>query len=192
MMQHEITSGAGAHERRKRVGRGESSGMGRTSTRGSKGAQSRAGYKHGNLREGGQMPLFRRLPKRGFSNFHFRIEYAIVNLFDLEEAFDAGAEVDADILRELGRFGTGAPVKILGDGELTKKLTLRVHACSASAKAAIEKAGGSITLIERPDPAARAKAKRNSRKNDRRSPGKGAAGAWKAKKKARSEQAQGR
>jgi large subunit ribosomal protein L15 len=164
MMLHEITASAGARERRKRVGRGESSGMGRTSGRGNKGAQSRAGCSIHPLKEGGQMPLFRRLPKRGFSNFHFRTEYAIVNLLDLESAFENGASVSVATLRELGAFDPDAPVKILGEGELKKKLTVEAHAVSAKAKAAIEKAGGSFKLLPLGDSAAKWKEKRNSRK----------------------------
>ncbi len=164
MMLHQITATAGARERRKRVGRGESSGMGRTSGRGNKGAQSRAGCSINPLKEGGQMPLFRRLPKRGFSNFHFRTEYAIVNLLDLEAAFDSGKTVTVQTLRELGELAPDALIKILGEGELAKKLTVEAHAVSASAKAAIEKAGGTVKLLEQRDSAALWKGKRKSRK----------------------------
>lgn len=164
MMLHEITSSAGAHERRKRVGRGESSGMGRTSTRGNKGAQSRAGCSINPIKEGGQMPLFRRLPKRGFSNFHFRTEFAIVNLLDLEAVFDNGATVTVAALREAGALTDERPIKILGEGELQKKLTVEAHAFSAKAKEAIEKAGGAVKVIAQTDAAAAWKGKRNSRK----------------------------
>lgn len=164
MMLHQITASAGARERRKRVGRGESSGMGRTSGRGNKGAQSRAGCSIHPLKEGGQMPVFRRLPKRGFSNFHFRTEYAIVNLLDLEASFEDGAAVSVATLRELGQFDPSAPVKILGEGELRKKLTVEVHAVSQKAKAAIEMAGGAVKLLPLGDSAAKWKDKRNSRK----------------------------
>lgn len=168
MLMHEITEQAGAYPRRKRVGRGESSGMGRTSGRGNKGCQARAGGGTRPLHEGGQMPLFRRLPKRGFSNFNFRREYEVVNLSSLDANFGAGETVSAATLREKGLV-RGGPVlvKILGDGSLTKKLSLEVHATSASAKAALEKAGCTVKIIALPDPAANAKAKRNSKKKQR-------------------------
>jgi large subunit ribosomal protein L15 len=165
MMVHEITARAGAHERRKRVGRGESSGMGRTSGRGNKGCQSRAGGGPRPLHEGGQMPLFRRVPKRGFSNFHFRTQYRPINLGVLEERFRAGERIDPAKLCERGLLDDAdGLVKILGDGELTKKLSVSAHAFSASARAAIEKAGGAVTVIPRRDAAALARAKRNTKK----------------------------
>jgi len=167
MMQNQITHLAGGHKRRKRVGRGESSGLGRTSTRGNKGAQSRAGTNIHPMKEGGQMPLFRRLPKRGFSNFHFRQEYQVVNLLDLETAFEAGSTVDVKTLRAMGSMPDDSLIKILGEGELKKKLAVETHAISAKAKAAIESAGGSVTLLPRRDAAAAAKAKRNTKKKER-------------------------
>lgn len=162
MMQHEITQAAGAHTRRKRRGRGEASGLGKTAGRGHKGSQSRAGSGFHPLREGGQMPIFRRIPKRGFSNYNFRTVNEIVTLRDLNRAFESGARADLEALRaaRLVRHD-GAPVKILATGSIDKKLAVVVHACSPKARAAIEQAGGSVELIERPDPAARAKAKRN-------------------------------
>ncbi len=165
MMLHQITDEAGAHRRRKRVGRGESSGMGRTSGRGNKGCQSRAGYKSRRLAEGGQMPLFRRLPKRGFNNFNFRTSYEVVNLADLERGFDNGAKIDPAALRAAGLVrGDGSElVKVLGTGTLTKKLSITAHGFSAAARAAIEKAGGAVTTIPQRDSAAAAKAKRSSR-----------------------------
>ncbi len=161
MMQHEITSEAGARPRRKRVGRGESSGMGRTSGRGNKGAQSRAGYKRRWTSEGGQMPIFRRVPKRGFNNFHFRDEYEVVNIGTLNEVFESGASINAQSLKDHGLVRRRAElVKILGEGELSKKFNVEIDGISESAKAAIEKAGGSVKLIIRRDSAALAKAKR--------------------------------
>lgn len=167
MMIHELTAEAGPHKRRKRVGRGESSGHGKTCCRGYKGAQSRAGYTPHPLFEGGGLPLFRRIPKRGFSNFHFRTDYAPVNLADLE-AFSAGDKVNLAGLKARNLVdGRAERVKILGDGALSKKLTLEVDAVSETAKAAIEKAGGTIQLIQRPDHAAVAKAKRGAAKDRR-------------------------
>jgi len=137
----------GSRHRVKRLGCGESSGHGKTSGKGHKGQKARSG---GSLRlgfEGGQMPLIRRIPKRGFNNAAFKITYAPVNLGDLEVLFDAGA-IDEKGLREKGLVnGTWDGVKILGNGDVTKKFSLKVNAISASAKEKIEKAGGSIELV---------------------------------------------
>src|SRR5262245_46647846 len=114
----EITKRAGAHRRRKRVGRGEGSGMGKTSGRGHKGAGSRSGGRKGGLYEGGVFPLFRRVPKVGFSNVVFRTEYQVVNVGDMQARFDEGAHVTAAALYEIGLIrDPKAPLKILGDGE---------------------------------------------------------------------------
>lgn len=162
MMTHDVTKAAGRHPRRKRVGRGESSGMGRQSGRGNKGAQSRSGYSRNPIYEGGQMPLFRRLAKRGFSNVNFRREYAPVNLSWLEA--NCSGVVSLEGLRSALHLKKDERVKILGGGELKKKLTVEAHAFSASAKAAIEKAGGSVKLVALADAAASWKAKRNTAK----------------------------
>ncbi len=136
----------GARKTRKRVGRGRASGMGKTSTRGHKGQQSRKGHKVKLGFEGGQMPLIRRLPKRGFKN-PTRVVYCPVNVSALER-FESGTEVTLDVLRACGLYGNKFDgVKILGDGELTKRLTVKVNGVSASAKAKIEAAGGSIELV---------------------------------------------
>jgi large subunit ribosomal protein L15 len=138
----------GSRHRVKRLGCGESSGHGKTSGKGHKGQKARSG---GSIRlgfEGGQMPLIRRLPKRGFNNAAFKISYAPVNLGDLEKLSVSGP-LDEKALREAGLVnGTWHGVKILGGGSLTKKLTLKVDAISASAREQIEKAGGSIELID--------------------------------------------
>lgn len=138
----------GARHRVKRLGCGESSGHGKTSGKGHKGQKARSG---GSIRlgfEGGQMPLIRRIPKRGFNNAAFKITYAPVNLLDLELLFDAGAAIDEQGLRKAGLVnGTWDGVKILGSGELTKKFSLTVNAVSATAREKIEKAGGSIELV---------------------------------------------
>jgi len=137
----------GARHRVKRLGCGESSGHGKTSGKGHKGQKARSG---GSIRlgfEGGQMPLIRRIPKRGFNNTAFKVTYAPVNLSDLELLFQAGS-VDESGLREKGLVnGNWDGVKILGGGEITKKFSLKVNAVSASAKEKIEKAGGSIELV---------------------------------------------
>ena len=136
----------GARKTRKRVGRGSASGMGKTSTKGHKGQQSRKGHKGKLGFEGGQMPLIRRLPKRGFTNVN-RVDYVAVNVCDLER-FDAGTVVTTELLREVGLAkGKIDGVKILGTGELTKKLTIQVSDVSATAKAKIEAVGGTIELI---------------------------------------------
>jgi large subunit ribosomal protein L15 len=169
MMLNEVNDLAGGKPRRKRVGRGESSGRGRTSGRGNKGAGARAGYKSKRLYEGGQKALYSRFPKRGFSNFHFRTEYEIVNLGDLEAVFSAGARVDLAALRKVRLVqAPDALVKILGSGELTKKLTIIANAVSVAAKAAIEKAGGTIEVIAALDRAAAAKTKRKTAKGKKR------------------------
>jgi len=144
MMIHEVTEQAGANKRRKRVGRGPGSGTGKTCGRGHKGARSRSGFARKAGHEGGQMPLFRRIPKRGFTNARFRKEFAVVNLKALEANFDAGAEVNPEMLAKVGLIGEATkPLKVLGEGELTKPLNVTATAFSASAREKIEKAGGS-------------------------------------------------
>jgi large subunit ribosomal protein L15 len=140
-MIHEITSTTPRNKRPKRKGRGESSGRGKTSGRGTKAAHGGdVFWKPGH--EGGQTPLFRRLPKRGFSNFKFENRFHIVNLSELEK-FDSGATVDANALKEAGLIpDTKLPVKILGDGELSKKLTIVAGWYSKSAHEKITKLGG--------------------------------------------------
>ena len=139
-----LTNVAGARKRAKRVGRGCGSGMGKTSTRGNKGQNARKGHKQKLGFEGGQMPLVRRLPKRGFNNSEFRVEALAVNVSTLEKLFNAGDEITVETLAAKGLSDNKRPaVKILGDGELTKKFTVKVP-CSASAKAKIEAAGGSV------------------------------------------------
>ena len=131
----------GARRARKRVGRGPGSGTGKTAGRGEKGQKSRSGYSSRVGFEGGQMPLVRRLPKRGFTNI-FKKEYAVVNVSDLER-FDAGATIDEGALRKAGLIkGQNDGIKILGDGKLSKKLVVNAHKFSASARKQIEAAGG--------------------------------------------------
>jgi large subunit ribosomal protein L15 len=171
MMLSEITSKAGRHKRRKRVGRGESSGAGKTAGRGHKGCQSRSGGGVRPLTEGGQMPIFRRLPKRGFSNYNFRNDFAIINVAQLERSFADGDTVDPDVLRKLRLIQGPAPrIKILAKGALAKKLTVEAHAFSNKARQVIEDAGGTVKLIELRDQAALARAKRNTAKARRAQP----------------------
>lgn len=131
----------GARHAKKRVGRGPGSGHGKTASRGEKGQKSRSGYSGKRGFEGGQMPLHRRIPKRGFTNI-FKKDYAVVNVSDLER-FDSGATIDETALRQAGLVkGQHDGVKVLGDGELSKKLTVSATKFSKSAKEIIEKAGG--------------------------------------------------
>jgi large subunit ribosomal protein L15 len=144
----DITQKAGAHEKRKRVGRGRGSGHGKTCGRGHKGVGQRAGGSIRRLTEGGQMPLFRRIPKRGFSNAPFRTEYDIVNVCDLDELFSNGDEVTKQTLVKVGLLRNDRVlVKILGDGDLAKKLTVLADRFSKSAKDKITAAGGTISEI---------------------------------------------
>ena len=145
-----LNSAPEARKKRKRIGRGPSSGTGKTAGKGHKGQKARAGYKQVRGFEGGQMPLYRRMPKRGF-NHRDRFPLAIVNVDSLEAAFEAGAEIGPEMLIEKGLVDIRkGGVKILGRGEITKKLAVTVHAVTASARAKIEAAGGSVTLIELP------------------------------------------
>jgi large subunit ribosomal protein L15 len=134
---------------RKRLGRGWGSGHGKTSGHGNKGQQARSGGGPGPGFEGGQMPLYRRLPKRGFNNHRFRVVYAIVNVGQLEGAFGEGATVDATAIRNAHLINAkgDAPIKVLGGGDLSKKLHITVDRFSESAKRKIEASGGSITAL---------------------------------------------
>lgn len=135
----------GANKKKRIVGRGSSSGRGSTAGKGNKGQQSRSGGKVYVGFEGGQMPLYRRIARRGFSNYWFKKEFAIVNLRDLEARFADGETVNKETLVLKGLANKADElIKVLGDGELTKKLTVAVDKVSASAKEKIEKAGGSV------------------------------------------------
>lgn len=136
----------GANKKKRIVGRGSSSGRGSTAGKGNKGQQSRSGGKVYVGFEGGQMPLYRRIARRGFSNYWFKKEFAIVNLRDLEARFADGDTVNKETLVLKGLANKADElIKVLGDGELTKKLTVAVDKVSASAKEKIEKVGGSVT-----------------------------------------------
>ena len=134
-----------ATEKRKRVGRGMGSGMGKTSTRGHKGQRSRTGSRMIRGFEGGQMPLHRRVPKRGFTNI-FRKEYNIVSLERLAEL--GQSTINPDVLRKAGVIKTKHPVKVLGDGELTSAITVSAHKFSKSAQEKITKAGGKVEVLQ--------------------------------------------
>jgi large subunit ribosomal protein L15 len=148
MQINDLFPAPGSRKNRKRVGRGNGSGHGSTSGRGDKGQNSRAGGGKGPGFEGGQNPLHMRLPKLpGFKN-RFRTEYAVVNVSRLEESFSAGDVVDVESLVQKGIVKSRtAPVKVLGDGDLTKSLTVKVDKASASAKAKIEGAGGTVETL---------------------------------------------
>jgi large subunit ribosomal protein L15 len=141
----DLRPSSGATRPRKRVGRGPGSGHGKTAGRGHKGQKSRSGYHHQRGFEGGQMPLHRRVPKRGFTNI-FRVEYDVVNLTDLDR-FDAGDSVTPQELAKRRLAHGRRPVKILGDGELKKALTVSAHKFSESARARIEAAGGRCEVL---------------------------------------------
>lgn len=149
MRLHNLSPRPGSKHRRKRLGQGESSGHGKTAGRGGKGQTARSGSSIRIGFEGGQMPLIRRIPKRGFNNSAFGTRYIPVNVGDLNE-FDNGARVDETALKAVGLAnGPGDGIKILATGDLTKKLSVVVSACSASAKAKIEAKGGTVEIISK-------------------------------------------
>lgn len=145
---HNLKPAAGSVKSNKRVGRGQGSGRGGTSTRGHKGAKSRSGYSKKRGFEGGQMPIQRRLPKRGFKNFN-HVTYVPLNLDRIQaivEKYNV-SKIDFNILRELNIIGQVDKVKVLGSGELTVKIDITAHAFSESAKNAIEAVGGTVTTL---------------------------------------------
>jgi len=147
MLNNEITSIAGKYKKRKRIGRGNGSGYGKTSGRGHKGQLSRSGAKSVTLEEGGQMPLFRRIPKRGFSNYKFAKNYEIINVCQLER-FEEGSQVGLEQLSQAGLISNKkSKIKVLGDGQLTKKLEISAHKFSKSAAEKITASGGKAKVI---------------------------------------------
>ncbi len=149
MMLNEIKAGKVARNKpRKRIGRGESSGWGKTSGRGHKGEGQRAGSSGPIIFEGGRTPYFRKIPKRGFSNFLFKNRYREINIGRLEERFDAGETVEPETLLAKGLIGDiKEKVKILAKGKLSKSLTVKAHKFSSSAEQAITQAGGKVEVI---------------------------------------------
>ena len=144
-----LSAPQGANKKKRIVGRGSSSGRGTTAGKGNKGQQSRSGGKTYLGFEGGQMPLYRRIAHRGFSNYPFKKDVTAINVSILEEKFEDGATVDKAALVAKGLLDSEKDlVKLLGDGDLKKKLTVAVDKVSASAKAKIEQAGGSVTIVE--------------------------------------------
>ena len=148
MKLHNLKPAEGSTHKEKRLGRGEASGKGGTSTKGNKGGQSRAGYQRKNAHEGGQMPIQRRIPKRGFKNNN-RIEYKVFNLGQIDQLNEKYAfnEFSNEALYVNGLISRTDKVKVLGNGELKSKLAFKVNAVSEKAKAAIETAGGSIEIL---------------------------------------------
>jgi len=144
---------AGANKKKRILGRGQGSGRGTTSGKGNKGQKARSGGKTYVGFEGGQMPLYRRLAHRGFSNYPFKQEWQIVNLGEIEKRYESGDTVDAATLSKKGLIKGADPVKVLANGDLSKKLSFKVDAVSASAKTKIEKAGGDVTVMPLPEKA---------------------------------------
>ena len=149
MKLHNLKPAEGSTHKEKRIGRGEASGKGGTSTQGNKGGQSRAGYSRKNAFEGGQMPIQRRVPKRGFKNIN-RIEYTVFNLGQIEQIQEkyALAEFSLENLYINGLISRTDKVKVLANGELKSKLVFKINAISEKAKAAIEAAGGSVEIVK--------------------------------------------
>ncbi|MEC9091412.1 MAG: 50S ribosomal protein L15 [Planctomycetota bacterium] len=156
---HDVNQDITKYKKRKRIGRGTGSGWGKTSARGHKGQLSRSGSSSSVVFEGGRMPLVRRIPKRGFNN-RFALKVVSVNVGDLQEAFRSGSKVTPESLKENNLAKQNYDVlKILGDGELNKKLTVSAHRFSASAREKIEKAGGSIVELPGKKPVVKNKQK---------------------------------
>jgi large subunit ribosomal protein L15 len=149
MKLHELRPAKGATHKEKRIGRGDGSGHGGTSTKGTKGAQSRTGYKRKMAHEGGQMPIQRRIPKRGFNNVH-RIEYKVFNVGQVDQLAEKYSikEFSLENLYVNGLISQNDRVKILGNGELKSKVSFKVNAISGKAKSVIEAAGGSVEIVK--------------------------------------------
>lgn len=147
MKLHNLTNNIGATKRGKRIGRGQGSGRGKTSTRGVKGYKSRSGSSIRPGFEGGQLPLYRKLPRRGFNNYRFRTDYALVNLSDLDRIVDT-TEIDRDALVKAGLVRKQAKlIKVLADGEISRALTITANKFSQTAVEKIEKAGGKVIVL---------------------------------------------
>jgi len=149
MKLHQLKPAQGSVHKTKRIGRGDGSGHGGTATKGTKGQQSRAGYKRKMAHEGGQMPIQRRIPKRGFNNIH-RVEYKVFNVGQIDQLADKYEfkEFSLENLYESGLIGQNDRVKILGNGEIKGKLSFKVNAVSEKAKSLIEAAGGSVEIVK--------------------------------------------
>ena len=147
MKLHELEKNIGATHSKKRVGRGSGSGLGKTSGKGQKGQKARSGASINPVFEGGQLPLYRRIPKRGFSNAKFKTEYAVINLSDLN-VFEDGTVVTPALLSETGMVKKQlSGIKVLGEGKLEKKLTIKAHKFSKSALEKIKESGSTVEVI---------------------------------------------
>ena len=143
----QVMRNAGRRKKRKRIGRGPGSGQGKTAGKGQKGPKSRSGYSRRYAFEGGQMPIARRVPKKGFNN-KWRVEYEVINLDQIDARFAEGATVSPATIREVGLLkNPSARIKILGRGELTKKVTVEAHRFSATARSRIEASGGKVVEV---------------------------------------------
>jgi large subunit ribosomal protein L15 len=149
MQDFDLHAPEGANKRKRIIGRGQGSGRGTTAGKGNKGQKSRSGGKTYIGFEGGQMPLYRRLAQRGFSNYPFKKVYQVVNLGEIEKRFENGETVDTASLIRAGLVKGPTPVKILGEGEFTKKLNFKIGALSGTAKEKIEKAGGTVVAAQK-------------------------------------------
>jgi large subunit ribosomal protein L15 len=152
----------GANKKKRIIGRGQGSGRGTTAGKGNKGQKARSGGKTYVGFEGGQMPLYRRIAHRGFSNYPFKKEYQVINLAEVEKRFENGETVDSASLFAKGLVKGPVPVKILGNGDITKKLTVKIGALSVSAREKIEKAGGTVKVIEKKVVSSKKKKPRNA------------------------------
>ena len=147
MKLHELKKNPGATHSKKIVGRGPGSGLGKTSGKGHKGQNARSGGGVNPVFEGGQLPLYRRLPKRGFSNAKFKTEYAVINVSDLDK-FEEGTVITPELLKEVGMVKKQlAGIKVLGNGEITKKITVRAHRFTSSALRKLEESGSKAEVI---------------------------------------------
>ena len=147
MKLHELKKNPGATHSKKIVGRGPGSGLGKTSGKGHKGQNARSGGGVNPVFEGGQLPLYRRLPKRGFSNAKFKTEYAVINVSDLDK-FEEGTVITPELLKEVGMVKKQlAGIKVLGNGEITKKITIRAHGFTSSALRKLEESGSKAEVI---------------------------------------------
>jgi len=150
---YDLRAPEGANKKKRIIGRGQGSGRGTTAGKGNKGQQARSGGKTYVGFEGGQMPLYRRLAHRGFSNYPFKQEWQIVNLGEIEKRYEAGETVELATLHKKGLVKGVDPIKVLANGDLTKKLSFKVDGVSSSAKEKIEKVGGDVTVIPAPEKA---------------------------------------
>jgi large subunit ribosomal protein L15 len=178
MQDYDLHAPAGANKKKRIIGRGQGSGRGTTAGKGNKGQQARSGGKTYVGFEGGQMPLYRRLARRGFSNYPFKKEYRVINLKQIEASFADGEVVDTASLAVRG-LSKGGPVKVLAVGNISKKFDVKVDAISAAAREKIEKAGGTVTVTEKPK---KGKAKGGKPKTGKPTTEKPAASSGKAEK----------